>query len=60
MAISVVQGFLLQVSQFTFELVRRTTICQGVQLRDVGRNFLICGGECTMFLGDILLGLLVC
>jgi len=57
--ISVVRGLLVWVTQFVSEVVCRIVICRGVQLRDVGRNFLLCGEGCTTFLGGILLGLLV-
>ena len=57
-AISVVQGLLVQVSQFVFGFVRRIVICWGVQLQDGGRSFPLCGEGCTTFLGGILPGLL--
>jgi len=57
--ISVVRRLLIWVIQHVSEVVHRIVICQGVRLRDAGRNFLLCGEECTTFLGGILLGLLV-
>ena len=58
-AISVVRGFLVQVLQLVSWLVRHIGIYRGVRLQDEERNFLLCGEECTTFLGGILLGLLV-
>ena len=58
-AISVVRGFQVQAFQAAFGMVRRVVIYWGVQLRDEGRNFLLCGEGCTTFLGEISLELLV-
>ena len=57
--ISVVQEVLVWVTQSVLEVVCQITIYRGIQLRGVGRRFLLCGGGCTTFLGGILLGLLV-
>ena len=58
--ILVVLGFLAQVTRLEPVVVRRAMICRGVLLQDGGRNFLLYDEGCTMFLDEILLGLLVC
>ena len=50
---------LLRSLQFGLVVVCRTMIYRGIQLRGVGRHFLLYDGEYTMSLDETLLGLLL-